>query len=50
MALLLAYVFPDALTVDTWILFSLSTLTLSYLAAWILYRYVEVPLSPEKHK
>ena len=43
MVLLDAYIFPKELTFNLWIIYSLVTFVLSYISAWLLYKYIEVP-------
>lgn len=42
------YVFRDSLTIITWLYFSISTILISYLLAWLMYNYVELPCIPKK--
>lgn len=46
--LLLEYIFKDPLMILTWIYFSITTLIISYLFAWLMYRYIELPCIPQK--
>lgn len=41
--LLSEYIFIGELTLTTWWIFSIATIILSYISAWILYRYIEIP-------
>ena len=48
MAFLLHYIFPWELSMISWIILSLSTIILSYITGWILYKYVELIFVPVK--
>ncbi len=47
-AILWKYLFPEPLTLTLWMMYSGVTLIISYITAWILYRYIEVPCIPKK--
>ncbi|MDD2693562.1 MAG: acyltransferase [Candidatus Gracilibacteria bacterium] len=49
-AFLLAFVFRNPLSVQEWGAFVMMTIAFSYLAAFLLYRFVEVPSIPKKQK
>ena len=48
MVLLDKYLFISITTMTMWIGYSFTTLILSYIAAWLLYRYIEIPSIPKK--
>jgi peptidoglycan/LPS O-acetylase OafA/YrhL len=43
MEALRVYVFAPVMRVDDWYLYGLSTFVLSYLGAWLIHRYIEMP-------
>lgn len=47
MEVLRVYVFEPPLTFSSWFLYAICTFLFSYLAAWILYRYIELPCIPK---
>ncbi len=47
MEVLRVYVFESPLTFSSWFLYAICTFLFSYLAAWILYRYIELPCIPK---
>ncbi len=48
MVLLDAYIFPKDLNINLWIIYCITTFVLSYISAWLLYRFVEVPCISRK--
>lgn len=48
MVLLDKYLFSTITTLTMWIGYSITTIVLSYIAAWLLYRYIEIPSIPKK--
>jgi peptidoglycan/LPS O-acetylase OafA/YrhL len=44
------YVFVHIDTLTVWILFAIVSLLLSYLCAYLVYRYIEVPWTPQKQR
>ncbi|MBX9809773.1 acyltransferase [Candidatus Gracilibacteria bacterium] len=48
MVLLDAYIFPKDLTINLWMIYCITTVILSYISAWLLYRFVEVPCISRK--